>query len=82
MRNNRFYGNSRKGLKMKYIDNFKYIKIIKATYVALPVHCTLYSVHTQTWDTLQRHNTVKFETNIPRKGIAPASVPISTFTCL
>ncbi len=24
----------------------------------------------------------KFETNIPRKGIAPASVPISTFMCL
>ncbi len=27
---------------MKSIDNFKYIKIIKATYVALPVHCTVY----------------------------------------
>ncbi len=31
---------------------------------------------------LANFGTRNFETNIPRKGIAPASVPISTFMCL
>ncbi len=45
---------------MKSIDNFKFIKIIKATYVSLPAHCT---------DTLQGHNTENSKQIFPEKEL-------------